>query len=212
MTTIARRTLLLAAAAATMAGSALAAEKVIEAKKMFPYLEAFLKLPAAERTRFSPTYVIRQDGHPATQAMWLVEGATRTPLRLVEGRVQRLPTLAQLESAKVAIDADPATKFSVAMDVLPAAPPAAEMDARDLAASVAQAEAGVRKLAGPMGFMAPKITEALFHGASGGELRFADGRRAALPLDKGVPAFSPAKAPGAVSVRFAKPPAWVELN
>jgi hypothetical protein len=209
---IARRTLLLAAAAAMLAGSALAAEKVVEAKKMFPYLEAFLKLPAAERTRFSPTYVFRQDGRPASQAMWIVEGATRTPLRLVEGRVQRLPTLAQLENAKIAIEADPATRFSVAMDVLPAAPPAAEMDARDLAAAVAQAEAGVRKLAGPLGFMAPKITEALFHGASGGEVRFADGRRAPLPLEKGTPAFNPANLPGAVSVRFPKPPAWVELN
>jgi hypothetical protein len=209
---IARRTLLLAAAAAMLAGSALAAEKVVEAKKMFPYLEAFLKLPAAERTRFSLTYVFRQDGHPASQAMWIVEGATRTPLRLVEGRVQRLPTLAQLEDGKIAIAADPATKFSVAMDALPAAPPAAEMDARDLAAAVAQAEAGVRKLAGPLGFMAPKITEALFHGASGGKVRFADGRRAALPLDKGTPAFNPANLPGAVSVRFQKAPAWVELN
>jgi hypothetical protein len=144
--------------------------------------------------------------------MWIVQGAGRTPLRLVEGRVQRLPTLAQLEDGKVAIAADPATKFSVAMDVLPAAPPAAEMDARDLAAAVAQAEAGVRKLAGPLGFMAPKITEALFHGASGGEVRFADGRRTALPLDKGAPAFNPASLPGAVSVRFQKAPAWVELN
>lgn len=212
MTTIARRTLLLAAVAAVMAGPASAADKLVDLKKAFPYLETFLKLPAAERSHFTPSYVFRQDGRPVTLAMWIVEGGMRTPLTLVEGRVQRLPTLAQLEGAKLLIATDQKVTFNVVMDVVPTAPPAAEMDARDLAVAVVQAAAGVRKVAGPMAFMAPKITEALFHGASGGEVRFADGRRAPLPLEKGVPVFNPAKTQGAVAVRFARPPAWVELN
>jgi hypothetical protein len=207
-----RRALLAGLAALAIAAPAHAADKLVDLKKVFPYLDIFLKMPPAERSRFGPSYTFTQEGRPISLPMWIVDGGVRTPLPLVDGRAERLPTAAQLEHGKLAIAADEKVKFGVRMDIVPLVAPAAEMDARELNAAVAQAAAGVKKAAGPLGFMAPKITKVLFHGASSGEVRFADGRRAALPLEKGTPVYNPANFPGAVALRFARPPASLELS
>ena len=78
------------AAAVAISGPARAADKVVELKKVFPYLDAYLSLPPAERSRFSLFYAFRQDGRPLAAPVWIVDGARRTPLTLVEGRAERL--------------------------------------------------------------------------------------------------------------------------
>jgi len=200
------------AAAVAISGPARAADKVVELKKVFPYLEAYQSLPAAERSRFAPTYVFRQEGRPLAAPMWILEGATRTPLTLAEGRPERLPTAAQLASGKLQVGVDEKTKISISLGMVPTLAPAAEMDARELSAAVAQAAAGVRQIAGPMGFMVPKVKSVAFYGVSSGEARFADGRRTPLPVEKGTPVFDPARMSGAVAVRFPQAPSRLEFN
>ncbi|WP_293904872.1 hypothetical protein [Phenylobacterium sp.] len=180
---------------------------------MFPYLEAYLKLPAAERTRFRMAYLFTREGQPLTAAVWLLEGATRTPLPLrADGRVERLPTLAQLDAAKVQIDVPEGTKLGVILSIAPAMAPAVELDARELAASVAQAAVGARKAAGIMAMAMPRLQEVSFLGVASGEVEFGDGRRAALPLVKGAPTFNPATLPGAKTLRFPKPPSRLDIG
>jgi hypothetical protein len=90
--------------------------------------------------------------------------------------------------------------------------PAAQMDVRELAAAIDQASAGEKKLAGLMGFMAPKFTELGFEGVPSGEVHFADGHKAPLPLDGALPVFAPAKFPGAVTVVLPNPPSRVTIG
>lgn len=191
---------------------ALAAPKSVDAKRVFPYLEAYLKLPPAERSHFTVAYRFRSGEQPLTAPMWLVDGQTRSPDPVKDGRPARLPTLAELGRAKAEFGLDAATKLSVNLGMEPLATSAAELDARELAKAVAQAAVGARKSAGVMGFLAPKVTRVLFEGVGGGEVRFADGRRAPLPLDKGQPVFEPAAFPGAMSLRFPKPPSRLQLD
>lgn len=198
--------------AMAIAGAAHAADKVVELKKVFPYLDAYLNLPAAERSRFAPTYVFRQNGRPLAAPMWILEGGTRTPLALVDGRPERLPTAAQLAGAKLQVGVDEKSKVSIGISMVPTLAPAQEMDARELAKAIAQAAAGVRRIAGPMGFMVPKVQSVAFYGVASGEARFADGRRAPLPVEKGALVFDPAHLAGAVAVRFPEAPSRLEFN
>ncbi len=215
---IRRRTALLGAvalAAATLsaAPSALAANKVIDAGKVFPFLEAYRNLPAAERTKFKLVYYLHVGPQPITAPVWLVDGAQRTlvPLR-ADGRVERLPTSAELAHAKLEIGMDAAVKMGVNMGVEPMTPPATELDAAELAQSIAQAAVGAKKSAGIMALAMPKLQDVAFVGASSGEVIFADGRRAALPLVKGVPTYNPTTLPGAKTLRFARPPQKLDIN
>ena len=59
---------------------------------MFPYLDAYLKLPAADRSRFRLAYYFRSNGKPLTAPAWLVDGAQRQPLAVrPDGRVESDP-------------------------------------------------------------------------------------------------------------------------
>ena len=105
MTEASRRSFLAALLALTVAAApAAAADKLADVKKVLPYLDAYLKLPPAERSRFTVAYCMRQDGKPLTAPLWLVDGGERTPLPLrADGRLERLPTLAQYQRAQVQV-------------------------------------------------------------------------------------------------------------
>jgi hypothetical protein len=218
--TASRRAVLLGfSAAATLAvptlasGPAAAAGKSVDAKKVFPYLDAYLKLPPAERSRFRLSYLFLRDGKPLAAPVWLVDGAARTPIPLrADGAAARLPTLAQLDGAKVEIDVEPGTKLGVHMVMEPAMAPAAEMDARDLAAAYAQCATGIKKSLGILAMAMPKLQGLLFVGVPSGEAELADGRRVPLPVVKGVVGFNPAAMPGAKTLRFPRAPGRVEIG
>ena len=214
MTATSRRSLLLLVLAASLAaGPVLAAEKVIDPKKVFPYLLNYWKLAPAERSRFTLAYVFKHNGQPLPGAMWILMGTSKATLPLgPEGRVLRLPTAAELEDGKLQIALDEKEKVNVNLQVEALVRPAAQLDARDLAAAIDQATAGEKKVAGLVGFMAPKLTETLFVGVASGEAQFADGHRVPLPLDDGAPAFAPAKFPGAVKVVLPKAPTRILIN
>jgi len=208
-----RRSILVGALALAVASPAAAADKLVDPKKVFSYLDAYLKLPAAERSRFKINYYLHIGPQPLTAPVWLVEGAKRTPVPLrADGRVDRLPTLAQLDAAKLQFGVDEGTKLGCTVGIETMAPPAAEMDAREVAASLTQAAAGVRKAVGIMAMAMPKLTQVSFPGAPSGEVVMADGKRVALPLLKGAPSFNPSDFPGARTLRFPKAPLKTDMG
>jgi len=190
------------------------AAKVVPAAKVFPFLEAFLKVPAAERARLRVTYSLHQDGKPAVgvKAALVENGGSRTPLPIeaATGRFERLPTLAQLQGkAQVAFDVPSATKFGVGMDLSPALAPALDYDARELTVTVKESNVAIRKAAGPMALMAPTMTGIAFAKAETGVAVFPDGSSRPLPAIKGMPYYRPEQFEGAIRVRLGKMPASV---
>lgn len=212
-----RRTILAGAfalaCAAPVAATAALTDKLVDPKKVFSYLDAYLKLPAAERSRFKINYYLHVGPQPLTAPVWLVEGARRTPIPIrADGRVDRLPTPAQLDSAKLQFGVEEGTKLGCTIGIETIAPPAAEMDAREVAAALVQAAAGVRKAAGIMAMAMPKLTQVSFPGVPSGEVVMADGKRAPLPLLKGVPSFKPTDFPTAKILRFPKAPLKTDMG
>ena len=203
----------LALAGLTLGGPALAAGKQVEAAKAFPMLGAYLKLPAADRSHFTIAYYMHSHGQPLTAPVWLIADGKRTPLPLnAEGRVGRLPSLGELDKGKLELGVDDAVKVGVSVGIEPMVAPATDLDARELAAAIAQAAAGVRKAAGIMALAMPKLADVVFVGAGSGEIEFADGHRAPLPLVKGQPTYTPAAQPSARRIRLAKAPLKLDID
>jgi hypothetical protein len=202
----------LAAAVMAVAGPA-AAEKVVPATKVMPYLDKFLRVPPTERSRMKLSYAVLRDGKrmPNLKAALVEPGGARTPLPLSDdGVFERLPTLAQLEKgANIAFDVPADQKLGSAMDIAPQLKPAGEYDVRDLAATVDEANAVIGRTAGVMAFMAPKLSGIAFPKAEGGMVMFADGRAQPLPLIRSGPYFRPADFKGAVRVKLTKTPSTV---
>ena len=201
------------AVALVAATPTLAAGRQIDAGKLFTRLDAYLKLPPAERSHFTMAYYLHVGPQPLAAPMTLVEGATRTPIPLrADGKVLKLPTLAQLDKAKVEIGVDEGTKIGATIDLEPLVPPAADLDARELAAAVAQAGPGMKKIAGVFAMALPTPKAVLFQGVASGEAELADGRRVALPLSKGVPAYDPAALPNARRIRLPAVPRKMDID
>lgn len=207
-----KRALILAVAIAAAATPAFA-EKTVPADKALPFLDKFLKVPPAERTRLKLSYAIRHDGQmmPNLKATLVEKSGARTPLPInAEGFFERLPTLAQLEGdAAIVLDAPADMKLGTMMNFGTQLKLAAEYDARELAATVSEANTVIGKAAGPMSFMAPKMTGIAFPKAEGGTVVFADGHTAPLPEAKDVPYFRPADHQGAVRGKLTKTPTKV---
>jgi len=188
--------------------------KLVPATKVFPYLEAFLKVPAAERARIRVSYSLRRDGKPpvGVKAALVEVGGARTPLPIdpATGRFERLPTLAQLQAKiQVAFDAPPSTKFGIVMDLDPALKPATDYEARELIATVTESNAAIRKAAGAMALMAPTMTGIAFAKAETGVAVFPNGNVQPLPVIDGMAYYRPEQFKGAVRVRLGKTPASV---
>lgn len=203
---------LAAAAGPALTGPALAdAPRTVPAKKLFPYLDLYLSIPAAERTRFTLGYYLKRDGKPFSGAGFVLLGAggARTPLPLAaNGRFIRTPTLGDLKAdAQVEIPPAGQGKFQLAMEMEPLVAMADTMNAADFSAAIGQCVAAIRKKAGLLGFAVPKITQVAFVGVPAGTAVMPGGRTAALPLVKALPAYNPSALPGATQLKFAKAPA-----
>jgi hypothetical protein len=216
------KTILAAAAFALALGSAVPASEALaqgrpaaqakkelpKLKQIFPYYDAYLRIPAAERTLFQPAYFVTRAGKPFGEAkLAVVDGATRTPIAVAADGRMRPPPLEMFRSKTALVDLDTGPgKFGVEMSIIPTAAPAQEMDAANLAASIDQTNRGIRRVAGILGMAAPKMAQVKFLGAGSGEVVLADGRRAPLPLVEGGPAFRPAAFPNASRIVLARTP------
>lgn len=213
--TLHRRLLLTAGLAAAASPALAAAPRTVPAKKIFPYLDLYLSIPPAERTRFTLSYYLKRDGKPFNGAGFVLigPGGARTPLPLApNGRFTRAPSLADLKAdAQVEVPSAGQGKFQLSMEMEPLVAMAETMNAGDFAAAIDQCAAAIRKKAGVLGFAVPKITQVAFIGVPSGSAVLPGGRAAALPLVKAMPAYSPSALPGATQLRFARAPARAVL-
>ena len=207
-----KRALILATVLAAAATPALA-EKTAPATKVLPYLDKYLKVPPAERSRVRLSYAIRHEGKPVPNLkVTLVEkNGARTPLPVnADGYFERLPTVAQLQGdPDLVFDVPADFKMNTLMDFQTQLKPGTQYDARELAATVDEANAVIGKVAGVASFMVPKMTGIVFVKADGGSIAFADGHAAPLPEDKDLPYFRPADHQGAAQVKLTKTPTKV---
>jgi hypothetical protein len=209
-TSIRRRAFVAGALAAALAAPAAAEERKVQAKKAFPFLDAYYRIPAQDRARFSVGYLISSDA--GSPSLTLVHEGRRTPIPLSrDGKALRLPTAQELERGQV--EAATPGKMKINMFIEPVVPLAAEIDAQALSAAIAQAAANVKKAAPVVLRVAiPKFDQASFRGVASGEVIYADGRRAPLPTPKGKPVFEPAKHPAAKALRFPTAPSLIVLG
>jgi hypothetical protein len=208
-----RRTLIVSAAALAVApGAALAADKKpTPVRKVFPYYDLYLGIPAAERSRFVMAFYLKVNGKPAGgQNLFVVmPGGARTLLtQAPDGRIVRMPTLAELKDG--VLDADkksPADKLSISMEMQPVARLGETVATADFVAALDQCNRAIKKRAGVIGFAVPKMEQVLFVGAGSGAAVLADGKTAPLPAFKGTPFYRPGELAGAQSLKFARSPA-----
>ena len=210
MTMLNRRAALAALAGALIATGAAAQTKTVsmELKKVFPYLDAYYRLPAAERNRFTMAYYLSL---PAGASMTI--GGERIAVG-PHGRILRLPTAQMLASKQTAtFQAREGTKYSINRALEPTSPPAARMSAAELVAAIDQANRGIKKAApAPMRMVIPKMASVRFLDAGSGEVLMAGGRRAPLPVVEGQPRFEPAAWAGAETIVLAKVPSRVQIG
>lgn len=204
----------LALASAIPSAAQAADGKIAPATKVFSFLEAFLKVPPAERSRIKLTYALMRDGKRATgvKATLVEANGTRTPLPIDgEGRFERTPTLAQLQAkAQVGFDVPADAKLGSTMLLDPTLKPAAEYDVRELVATVEESNKAIRKAAGPMALMAPQMDGLKFLAADSGVAIFSNGSSKPLPASAGGVVFEPGQFKGASRVRLAKTPTAVD--
>lgn len=198
----------------SLAGEAFAKSKAIEIGKLFPYLDLYLGIPASDRTKFTIAYFYRiEAGGPMTMTLVGADG-TRTPLPLgPDGRVNRLPTLADIKAkAKIEMAAPDGSKFKGQIMMLARVAPAAAMSATDLAAAISQCQLAIKAKAGLIGFAAPKIKRVVLHGAGSGTAIDANGVSKPLPVTAGAPSYDPELMPGIVTLKLARAPSRIELD
>lgn len=186
----------------------------VPAAKLFPYLEAFLKVPAHERRQVKVSYRLRSANNAPIQATLVDATGGRLPLSVDErGIFTKLPTLAQLQARPtVELKAAKDSKFSLNMSFMPVLRSATEYEARELAGVVAEGNAVIGKAGGILALAAPKMTGIEFPKSESGVAVFGDGRTQPLPLSDGMPVFRPDQLKGAVKVRLAKPPSTPDFN
>jgi hypothetical protein len=207
------------AAAAAAPTAALADDQRVALSKAFPMLEAYLGVPATERSRFYLAYRATRDKRPVSDARAAIVGPGGAAVPLAFDRAgfltTRLPSLAELRGASQFVIAGQA--FKLAPEARCAIAPAIRIDAAELAAALAQANAAIAKAAGPAAMLIPKMTATYFPDAAGGRAQLANGKESPLPV-VGVPNFGPvaffepAKSAGARAVVFAKAPSRVLLG
>ena len=141
------------------------AVKSVSLTKAFPYLDAFLAYPPGKRSRFYIAFVARRGAKPAPdfRAVIVGPGAQRTPLVLDrDGRVTRLPTLAELRSDATLECDQSAADVKLGLELRPAAAAVTHVDPADLAIAIAQANAAAASIAGVMSFAVPKLDTVYF--------------------------------------------------
>lgn len=190
------------------------AERLVEAGKVFPMLDKFYAAPIADRSELAVSYVVTHDGKPAPQVhLALMVDDRRTPIGIApDGRVERLPSATELPRAQIAVEAPPGMKLAMRLDLETTIKPTTDVSPAECALAVHQANAAIRRAAGVLALVAPKVKAATFPGAGAGQAILGDGKSQPLPLIKGAPAFDPDAIPGARSIHLEHAPSKVSLE
>jgi hypothetical protein len=213
-----RHLLALLVAAVTVPSNALALQRHATAiGSMFPFLSMFLRTPPADRNRFYLAYRAVRDKRPISnaRAMFVAPNGARTPLAFDStGAVVPLPTLAELNSGAVVVfDEAP---FQLDLELRCAMPSTTRLDVGELSRSLSQVNQTVANMAGPLSFVAPKITAAYFPDSGTATVIMANSRELILPVYfapavGAVPYIEPSSLTAARTVVLAKPPSRIVL-
>ena len=199
----------------SIATAAFAEAKAVKLAKLYPYLDLYLGLPPAQRSRFVMAYYLKQDGARPTGVTLAVLGSSgaRTPVGIGgDGRILFTPSLSQLKSeAQIELSAPKGAKISLNMELQATTPPRQSMETIELVAAIQQCDAAIRSKAGVLGFAAPKVKRVVFRGAGSGQALNASGVGRPLPMQMGHPAFDPEQMPGVTALKFARSPAALLL-
>jgi len=197
--------------------AALSAPRTVESTvdKLFPYLDAYLTLPAVERSGFVLSYrLLQHDSHrPATARVTLMRGAEPVLLPVAaDGRFLLQPALADIRARlKVILEKPDEAKLTESLDILSTQSLRGDYAATDFNVGLTQANAAVRKAAGVFSLAAPHFSRVVFVGAGSGEMIDASGHAQPLPVSRTGPAFDPQVATSARSIRLARPPERIEF-
>ncbi|MDO1557837.1 hypothetical protein Q0812_00155 [Brevundimonas sp. 2R-24] len=203
---ISRRTLV-AGIAIAAAGPALAqdAPRTVAVRRVFPYLDRYLGLPANQRDRFTLAYYVTRNDQPARGLTgYILLNGARTPITVGQDGRAPMPSLAQWRDGQIGFDVPPGTSLGVNMEMQPNVPASQAISAPALAAALEQAAVAMRRAAGVLGFAAPRLDAVILRGA--GSARVEGGAGGALPLRGGHPYFKPSDYPGAALIRASRRP------
>ena len=208
---LAAATLMAFAAQASVAGAAGMKSRDVEASKVFAYLDTYLNLPPEQRSGFVLSYRFQTTGTQVAPRLFLLRGAEQIVLPIAaDGRVELLPSLADLKArAHVLLQAPEGIKVSETLDLMATQPMRADYAATDFNVGLEQVNRAVKKIAGPLSLMAPKMTKVVFVGAGSGEIIDASGHASPMPVTADGPAFSPLTTPSARAVRLARAPSRI---
>jgi hypothetical protein len=198
-----------------LAQPAAAATRETDVSKVFVFLDNFLRMTPAEQARLKVDFYLTQNGNPpkGVKAWWVDKDGKRTDVPIAaDGRFEKEPNLRQLvEKSKMVFEGPSASGYSVRIGLVWGSKPAVEMDAKQVASYLGEANAIVKKAAGKFGLVAPKMVQVAFPGGGAGTAVMADGKSAPLPMFKGSPAFNPTAQAGAAKLRFTRVPARMEF-
>jgi len=184
----------------------------------FKYLDKYLALPPGLRTHFYLVFRALRNDRPAPDMRLAIVGqgpAMPVPLDS-QAQVTRLPTLAQLNSNDALQIANGPFRF--ATEIRPDVAPSARLDVGQLNVALAQLTQAVNHIAGVASALVPKLDTVLFPDAGSGQVLFADGHAAPLPITHQfkslgpVPYFCSSRSPGARVVALARAPSRLLLS
>lgn len=187
-------------AAIALPGAAWAQTRTVPAQQILPYRAEYLSLRAEERDSFRLEYVLRsKDAGPLPPLNW-IRGGVRTPVQLSpQGAVLNPPSdgtaLRETQLEIVQSPGEARRQVSLGMSPKPNLTLAPVMPVARPAEAVREIGAAIGRFAGVMGMFAPRMTGVAFVGVPSGQAVFADGRRRALPLDRGRPVYKPDEGP-----------------
>ncbi len=179
----------------------------VPVKKVFPFYDIYLGLPAQGRDGFGMEYILSGGAGSARPQMSYVLGNVRNALEIgPTGRILNMPDLAMLNTGRIEIAANQ-PRSGISMNLVPILPLSRVIGVPSATNPLTDYAAAVRR-AGPLAAFAPKLAKIKFIGGTGGEATFADGRRIALPIIGGGAVFQPTSPAlrGAVSLSFSTAP------
>jgi hypothetical protein len=185
----------------------------IPVKKLFPYYDLYLGLPPQDRDGFYLEYLIKSSETNLRPRMVYALGAVRTPIQLdSKGKILTMPDMTMLRQGKVEVPAS-SPRGEIVLNLEPAVPLSRTIPASAVSNSVTDYTKAISR-AGPLALAIPKLTGIAFRGVSSGQVVFADGRKATLPVERGFPVFRPGQSTmrGAVSLEFPNMPSQAEFT
>lgn len=164
--------------------------------RLFPHWISYTELAPDERDAFTLIYEVSAStgALPEDIRLWYVEDGTDRELQLdADGRVHP-PAVNVIAADPVFRVNQPVGVMNLRMAFMPLAEPSTHMNAAELARSIAQANAAMRRAAGVASLLLPSMREVRieFDGPAPEAIAvLADGRRVDLPVEENVATFRP---------------------